>query len=92
MGGAVQTGLRMHVFSRAAHRALHVRVKHHGIRAARKPAPPPTRASGTGVRKTTRKPRKAARAAGTRRAPPPPPTPTDRGQHAKHTDRPRARC
>ena len=38
-------------------------------------SPPPTRDSGIRVRKTPRKPRKAARAAGTRRAPPPPPTP-----------------
>lgn len=34
MGGAAGTGLRMQILLRAAHRALHVHVERHGIRAA----------------------------------------------------------
>ncbi len=37
MGGAAGIGLRMRTVSRAAHRALHTSVKHHGIRADRRP-------------------------------------------------------
>jgi len=36
MGGAAESCLRMLTISRAAHRALHIPVERHGIRAARK--------------------------------------------------------
>ena len=36
MGGAAWAGLRVTAFSRAAHRALHINVERHGIRAARR--------------------------------------------------------
>ena len=78
MAARAGTGLRMLTVSRAAHRALHIDVERSGIRADRrsmgrrrqfscglKDVMPRKRESGIGARKTSRKPRKAARAAGT---------------------------
>mgnify|MGYP007116662931 CR=1 FL=1 len=69
MGGAAESCLRMQTVSRAAHRALHIDVNATASAPLEKAASSPARESGIGARKTPRKLRKAARAAGTKRAP-----------------------
>jgi len=79
MGGAADFCLRMLTVSRAAHQARHIDVNATASAPLEKTASSPTRESGIGARKTPRKLRKAARAAGTNRATSHPADPVKRG-------------